>query len=377
MVGDVDGWVNHLADDEPAIKITLVPCRAFALTLPDADLHRLSRVYFPRTEGRLAEFEVLFFNHPRLSFFTILQQEMMVDFVSTKGKVSIAYPLSHYEDVQVPWLNSPLCQAFPVDAEKFYAAKSLGLPDEFPGFAGLRLEPDRPPVFSVFEPAGLFNAKIYESARPAYAKEGATVWLTMTGGPTNVPEAPAFISWPYGSSLAWAFGLHPGDRLKHWIEKGEWWELAFLNVCLYTRDEETLHFDELVQMRLVKSQFSFYRGLTSIFQSIVDFVSTIGANTAAGERLLLEADATKAVAEQDYLAREFDLASTTMEEALEIAHRATNEAAKAKQRALTWIYLSEWLAAAAVSMISAYALWGLMIRRRLYREVATTQARHL
>jgi len=229
----------------------------------------------------------------------------------------------------------------------------------------------------VLEPAGLFNVKIYESARPAYAKEGATVWLTMTGGPANLPEAPAFISWPYGSSLAWVFGLHPGDRLKHWTEKGDWWELAFMNVCLYTMDEETLHFDELVQMCLVKSQFSFYRGLTSMFQSVVDFVSTIGANTAAGEKLLLEADAAKAVAEQNYLAREFDPASTKMEEALEIAHRATNEAAKAKQRALTWIYLSEWLAAVAVSMISAYALWGLMIRRKLYREVATTQGRRL
>ncbi len=377
MVGDVDGWVNHLGDDEPAITMTLVPCRAFALAMPDADLYRLSRVYFPRTKERLSEFEVLFFNHPRLSFFTFLQQEMMVNFVATKGKVSIAYPLSHYEDVQVPWLNSPLCKAFPVDAERFYAAKTLGLPDEFPGFAGLELELGRPPVFSVFQPAGLFGAKIYEKARPAYAKEGATVWLTMTGGPANVPKAPAFISWPYGSSIAWAFGLHPGSRLKHWTEKGDWWELAFLNVCIYTMGEETLNFDELVEMRLVKSQFAFYRGLSSMFQSIVDFVSTMGANTALAERLQLEADARRAMAEAYYLSREFDLASEEMEEALEVAHRATDEATRAKERALTWIYLSEWLATAAASLVSALAVWGLMIRRRLYREVGTTQARHL
>ena len=377
MVGDVDGWVNHLGDAEPAIDITLVPCRAFSAGLPDNYLYRISRIYFPRTREHMTEYDVLFFNHPRLSFFTILQQEMMVDFIATKDKASIAYPLSHYLDVQVPWLNSPICRAFPVDAEKFYSAMEKNIPDEFDGLTRLRLEPGRPPVFSVFERTGMFDARIYESSRPAYAKEGATIWVYMIDGPKSMPEAPAFLSWRYGDSLSWAFGLHPGARAKHWAEMGDWWELAFLNICYYTMGRGILEFDELLNMRMVKSQFSFYRDSSSMFQSIVDFVSKVGANTAEGEMMLLEGDEIRAEAETDYLQGEYEGAKTKMEEALEIATQAMDEAIKAKDRALTWIYLSEWFATAAVLLVSGVLLWGLMIRRKLYREVITTQTRHL
>ena len=48
MVGDLQGWPNHLGDDEPAIDITLVPARAFELGIPDEEVYRQSRIYFPR-----------------------------------------------------------------------------------------------------------------------------------------------------------------------------------------------------------------------------------------------------------------------------------------------------------------------------------------
>jgi hypothetical protein len=90
MVGDLQGWPNHMGDDEPAIDITLVPCRAFFLDVSDEDLHRMSRIYFPRNMEMLLEYEVLFFNYPRLNFLTLNQHLMMVDFVGTGGRVSIA-----------------------------------------------------------------------------------------------------------------------------------------------------------------------------------------------------------------------------------------------------------------------------------------------
>jgi hypothetical protein len=78
LLGDIVGWPNHLGDDEPAVDVTLVPCRAFGQDLSDDYLKRWSRIYFPRTSETLLAYDVLFFNHPRLSFFTLLQQEMMV-----------------------------------------------------------------------------------------------------------------------------------------------------------------------------------------------------------------------------------------------------------------------------------------------------------
>ena len=50
------------------------------------------------------------------------------------------------------------------------------------------------------------------------------------------------------------------------------------------------------------------------------------------------------------------------------------ELMRAKDRALFWVYLIEWLAVSGTCMICAVLLWTLMIRRRLYRRVSTTRA---
>jgi hypothetical protein len=54
---------------------------------------------------------------------------------------------------------------------------------------------------------------------------------------------------------------------------------------------------------------------------------------------------------------------------------AMDEARMAKDTALLWIYISEWMVTTAVALISGTILWWLMVRRELYREVTTTQLR--
>jgi hypothetical protein len=376
MVGDLQGWVNHLGDDEPGIDITLVPARAFGMELPDEYLHRLNRIYFPRTKKNLMEYDVLFFNHPRLDFFTPQQQVMMVDFSSTEGKVPIAFPLSRvYEEVQVPWMNSPLSQVFPVDMERFAFAWAEGIPDRFWGAIRLRLASGLPPIFSLFDNTGIFEARIYTGSRPCYAKEGATIWLYMLDGPPEMPEAPAFISWPYGDSDAWAFGLHPGWENTAWTEAGDWWELIFLNICFYTGGRETLSFEEAVDKRSVKFKFAYYRDSTSLFRNIVDFVSKVGANTNEAESVLLKANRVKAQAEIESLEQRYEEAGEKMEEALQLIDQAMDEAQRAKDTALFWIYIAEWLITTSAILISGVILWWLMVRRILYSEVITTQLR--
>jgi len=375
MVGDLQGWPNHMGDEEPAIEITLVPCRAFFLDISDDDLHRLSRVYFPRNLKALLEYEVLFFNHPRLNFLTLNQHLMMVEFVGTEGKASIAYPLSHYEEVQSPWISSPLSAAFPIDMEKFASAMQRNLPDEFPGLTRLRIDEESPPIFTNFRASGIFAERIYQWNRPAFAKPGAKTWVSMIDGPSNLPEAPAFISWPYGKSEAWAFGIHPNHLGLHWERAGEWWELVFLSMCYHTSGGGLLEFDESLSMKMVKSQFGLFRDLSMMFHNIIDFVSKVGANTANAEVALQSAIEVREEAELDYLAREYESAETMITEAIDMANLAMDEAVDAKDRALMWIYISEWSATLAVAIVAGFILWSLMVRRRLYRSVKTTQLR--
>ncbi len=375
MVGDVQGWPNNLGDAQPAIDINLVPCRSFFLDYSDEDLQRLSRVYFPRNMEVLNEYEVLFFNHPRLNFLTLNQQLMMVEFAGTKNKASIAYPLSHYEEVQDPWLNSPISEAFPVDVEKFASASRQGLPDEFGGYTGLRLDVRDPPVFANFEPSGIYDSKIYQWSRPAFAKEGAKIWVSMIDGPPALPEAPAFLSWPYEDSETWAFGIHPNRMGFHWAQAGEWWELQFLIICYYSSGRDIPKFDQILNMKRVRSQFIHFREVESMFQGVVNFVSKVGANTMESEEILLEAQILRSEAELDYLEGAYQSADNTVEEALDMVNLAMDEAMEAKDRALTWIYISEWLATFAVAMLSGFIVWELMVRRILYRRVKTTKLR--
>jgi hypothetical protein len=44
-----------------------------------------------------------------------------------------------------------------------------------------------------------------------------------------------------------------------------------------------------------------------------------------------------------------------------------------KDRALAWVYVTEWLAITGTTMICGYVLWAIMVRRRLYRAVRVTR----
>jgi hypothetical protein len=392
MVGDIEGWLNRLGDDEPAIDITVVPTRAVESWwgIPDEALYRMTRIYFPRNSEGLMEYDVLFFNHARLNLLTPRQHFMMVDFVRTEGKVSIAWQqdVPPFADVSIQWLYSPLSDVFPIDMDKFIYESSIGTHWLWWDNKPLRLVSGRPPVFSVFENTGIFDSRIYRASRPCYAKEGATIWLYILDGPRNDPEAPAFISWQYGDSDAWCFGIHPGEARQGQIgggdpavmaptDAGRWWELIFLNICFYSSGWDTLSFEEAMDKLSMKTKFAYFRDTASMSHDIIDFVSKVGADTVRAESILSQANQAKSEAEIDYIKRRYGESAEKMEEAIEIAKQAMEEAFLAKDRALFWIYLAEWLVTTSVALASGVVLWSLMIRRRLYKEITTTQLRHL
>jgi hypothetical protein len=365
-------WLNELGHAEPGIDVTLVPLRAFAVGgISDDDLYRLSRLYFPRSMERLLNYHVLIFNSPRLNLLTLKQQYMLVDFAGTKVKASLAFTLSYLDEVQIPWMRSPVSEAFPLDMEEFHFADVISF-----GTGPLRLAPGLPPVFSVFKSTGIFDAPEY-GRRPCYTKEGATIWIYMTRGPPELPEAPAFISWPYEESETWAFGIHPGSFLgaPAYVDM-VYWEFIIPNIFYYNSGSEMFSFEEAVQKRSVKTQFSYFRDTSSMFQSIVDFVSLVGGNTFQAESIMSEAEQTKSEADLDYLEQIYGEAGQKMVRALQLGCDAMDEAQRAKDRALVWIYVSEWLVTTAVGLLCGMVLWSLMVKRKFYRDITTTQLRH-
>ncbi len=52
---------------------------------------------------------------------------------------------------------------------------------------------------------------------------------------------------------------------------------------------------------------------------------------------------------------------------------ATDLALKAKDEAMLWVYVIEWLTVSGTAMITGSVLWTLMIRKAAYRPVAVTR----
>ena len=53
----------------------------------------------------------------------------------------------------------------------------------------------------------------------------------------------------------------------------------------------------------------------------------------------------------------------------------TEETLKFKDRALLWVYVTEWLVVSGTFLMASFVVWSLMVKRRLYREVKQTRLR--
>lgn len=58
---------------------------------------------------------------------------------------------------------------------------------------------------------------------------------------------------------------------------------------------------------------------------------------------------------------------------IEDSRQANDVAMDELNRALLWIHVINWLVVCGTFMASGFVLWTLMVRRRLYREVASTR----
>jgi len=111
----------------------------------------------------------------------------------------------------------------------------------------------------------------------------------------------------------------------------------------------------------------------SLLLSLLEFCDAFGANTDKCVQALDEVDQLILEARPQYFELRFEEALESYRNAGERLETLEAEALKLKDRALLWIYVIEWLAVTGTSMVCGLALWSVMIRRRLYREVRMTR----
>jgi uncharacterized membrane protein len=105
----------------------------------------------------------------------------------------------------------------------------------------------------------------------------------------------------------------------------------------------------------------------------INFISVFGADTRDVELELMEAEARLGDARREFVELNLEEARAISDAVFEMLQGAFELAIKAKEAALFWIFITEWLVVSATSLLTGFLVWTLMVRRRLYREVKVTR----
>ena len=98
-----------------------------------------------------------------------------------------------------------------------------------------------------------------------------------------------------------------------------------------------------------------------------------GANLREVELGLLEQEEIYDGAKQSFIDADLNSADSTLSQVSTSYDVLTDLAFDLWNRAIFWVFVSEWLAVTGTSMVAGYVLWTLMVKRRLYREVSETR----
>jgi hypothetical protein len=115
------------------------------------------------------------------------------------------------------------------------------------------------------------------------------------------------------------------------------------------------------------------RNQRSLLVPISEFISKLGGNPTPVEAILNQVNGQRRDVDRMYLAYDFEGSlrltnqlGTDLEGAIDLAYRI-------KDKTIFWIYMVEWSVLTGTSMVTGFIVWGLMVKRRLYREVRTTR----
>ncbi len=200
-------------------------------------------------------------------------------------------------------------------------------------------------------------------------KEGSTLlarWVSARYG-----NPPCYVTWDIGKGRTYAM-MHDWTPGGGWImSRWEYYGDYAINLMLYLA-KRPLPADPLVAHKYRQLVHSLSVGKSTLY-SLVDFVESFGGNARPVMKEMDVFDSIVKDAAEHYLNSDFSGALAKAQEANSKLKTMENLAIEVKNKALFWVYMVEWLSVLAVSLISGMLIWGLMVRRRMYKEVRTVK----
>ena len=371
MIGSV--WGNTLLekyfDEDPLMEYSAVPCREGG----GMNMHQLVkaiRLYFPRTFEDMKDFDYLMLLAPEFYLLDPKQDLWMHDLIEQgAGGFNDGSVFSIVGQIHGSWAVSITQQAFPNDAPAVVARGGGG--ESTAGAYGVSINKDFPdPVLTPFIKYGVEDVPGLTS-RLIIPRETAGVMAWQVGNFPALGAVPFLAAWDYGEGRSVSCGgfIKSGET---WLGKDNPYAADIvINMILYSTQRQLIQ-DVDVFHRL-KLGFREFNDRMNLLISLKDFVDKFGANTQKIQDMVLELQDMNKEAREEYLDQEFTECGNTLDASLLRFLEAEKVAKETKNAALIWVYVIEWLVTTSTLMLSSVALWSLMVRRRLYRQVETTK----
>jgi len=320
------------------------------------NISRYIRIYVPRTYNRLVEsYDVIILSDTVRSYYRTYHIQWFADAVEKGGRGLVM--VGGREIQWGDWPGSPVEKVLPVNwvpletYEQPFRAIPVGPKDEF--LSALPWETMLP----------------YSGMNVATVKQGARIYLKA-----DAKDLPLLVFWEYGEGASVA---HTPDWTPAWGGANFWgWkyypdfvsDILYLVAGIHIPDNPDL-------IHNIREQYYGFQIQWSLVIGMLDFVEEFGANVAPLDRKLSEISDLKRQASQAYIEQDYEQTLSKIKDAREGLREALELAMEIKDRALVWIYVTEAMAVTGTSLLCGVAIWFLMVRRVLYREVSTTRLR--
>ncbi len=372
-IGVIRGWLLS----EPSFTGTPIAARDFG-GVSSEDVMRMIRIYFPRTYEDLTLYDFILLASVDMSYFTDTHQKWMYDAMTEAGLggMNTRSVQSMSTAWSAPWMNSIVSDAFPNDVPAVVSSDIYQWGGgSFP--TGPIEVNDDEGIAPVVRPFKEQIERVFPTYRGVLTipRPGSTIYTWVKSSIKSLGSPlPGYIGhlfeWTYGNATTFTamdMVMEPfwkGDENPYSMD-------IFVNV-VWRATGRVLPQDAL-RVHALRTLFRHYNWEKSSFVAMVEFTENFGANTRDIYSKLREIEARKADADSDYLEGDFEASYDGMGSVLEDLQELEAEAVKLKNSALAWVFLIEWLSVSATLLACGVVLWNLMIRRRMYREVAVTR----
>jgi hypothetical protein len=325
---------------------------------------KLARMYYPRTRDELtSNYRVMAFCEARIEHFLTRQLHDLDYAFREAGMVGAASPGCSWDSA---WMPTILYDLMPVSQYYDY----------------VRLNPyrvvfvrEREPVFTPFTELGMekVTGKNYHYMTP---RGGATIWAEMRPN-----RNPWLVSWRPGGSNAGMMWVFTGTF------DAPWWGLVYgsagdnpyaidmlTNLLFYSLDMPLIQ--DIHGRREARTVLSTFQARKLLALHVMEWADKFGANILplSQQVIVVEAEAEEAM--EHYIEQDYAGTVTAMEAMSQTILKITEEAVRLKNETMAWIYASEWLVVSSTSLITGTVIWGLLVRRRMYRKAGSTRLRH-